>query len=137
MHYFFYERFYPRLPFWWVIAINHHFSRSETYRQISCEISLADGETDWVPPNHRSGSPSSVADPAPAPHVAAPAAPAPGVIAAQAAPPEESLLSGGSSHPPSAPAVAPPRLSALTVAAIRDFRDRCARNMVIANDKGA
>ncbi|MEI2419314.1 hypothetical protein V6O07_03505, partial [Arthrospira platensis SPKY2] len=30
MHYFFYERFYPRLPFWWVTAINHHFCRSET-----------------------------------------------------------------------------------------------------------
>lgn len=55
MHYFFYERHFTKLPFWWVTCINHHFVRSETYRPIpnTCELRPTDGETDWVPPQHR------------------------------------------------------------------------------------
>lgn len=140
MHFFFYERFYPRLPFWWVSAINHHFVRSETYRPITCEISMADGETDWAPPNHRSPTEPALDQPAPNPAVASPVAstPTPPVPASPSLP-EEPVppVTPPASELPATPTPAPPRLSPLTLAAIRDFRDRCGRNMVIANDKGA
>ncbi|TVS17385.1 MAG: hypothetical protein EA417_06960 [Gammaproteobacteria bacterium] len=60
MHFFFYERTYRRLPFWWVTLINHHFCRSETYRPISCVVLDTSGETDWAPPD-RSVQPQSPA----------------------------------------------------------------------------
>lgn len=38
MKHVFYDRFYLRLPYWWVLVLNHHFVRHEGYTPIECVI---------------------------------------------------------------------------------------------------
>lgn len=122
MHFFFYERFYPKLPFWWVTFINHHFIRDQKYRPISCEVGIGDGETDWAPADHRRMPSGEVDKDAEAQEISA-------VIST-----EDASLADRS-HSATAPSVA--KLTPVTVRAVENVRQRAGRNELIANDKGA
>lgn len=103
MHFFFFERAYNRLPFWWVTLINHHFCRSETYRPISCVVLDTAGETDWSPPSR------SRETNAPAASVPEPQAPSdPSVSLSPVAASEASVPPALSDSPPPPLPSAPP-----------------------------
>lgn len=46
MKHVFYDRFYLKLPFWWVLALNHHFIRDESYVPVECIVTANAGK-EW------------------------------------------------------------------------------------------
>jgi hypothetical protein len=46
MKHVFYDRFYTKFPYWWVLAINHHFIRDENYSPIECVVTAEAGK-EW------------------------------------------------------------------------------------------
>lgn len=165
MHFFFFERTYNRLPFWWVTLINHHFCRSETFRPISCVVLDTAGETDWSPPDrsgetkahtaaayerHAPSDPSGALSAVVASEASVPSPVSESELSPPPAEPAESepLLEGvqtvfdkhtdpSSPDPISVQPTDPPALSELTLRGVANFSDRAARNLVKINCKGA